>query len=124
MRNLGKRVSLIHKLAQLAGSKELLNSCEHRLGIDEVMRHCLIDLCDRHLFLYRSLHADEAYPELVFEQLANTPYPTVAEMVDIIHISLACPEVEEVTHYLYNVLIGHDPDIKLRVEFKLLIDLK
>src|SRR5882724_180439 len=83
--DLGERVRLVHELRQLRRAEELLDRRDHRLRVDEVVRHRRVDvLVDRHLLLDRPLHAHEADPELVLQQLAHRADAAVAQVVDVV----------------------------------------
>src|SRR5512139_3532838 len=108
MRNLRKKVRLVHKLAQLAGTKKLLYCRHHGLRIDEVVWHCGLQLGESHLFLDRPLHPHKTDPELIFKEFADAPDSSVAKMVYIIHFSLACPQAQDVSHNLDDILVRKD----------------
>ncbi len=124
MCDLRERVGLVHKLAQLARSEEFLDGGKYRLGVDQIMRHGLVELRYGHLFLDGPLHADEADPELVFEEFAYTPDTAVAEMVDVVHFSLACPQVQKISYNLDDILIGQDSDVQRCIETEFLVHLQ
>src|SRR5229473_298461 len=81
---LGQRVVLVHELGQLTRAEELLDRGHHRAGVDERCRCDRVRVTDRHALLDDPLHADQAHPELVLEQLADRAYAAVAEMVDVV----------------------------------------
>ena len=79
--NLGERVRLVHELRQLRRPEELLDRGDHRLRVDEIVRHRRVDvLMNRHLLLDRTLHPDEADAELVLEELTDGTNTPVAEV--------------------------------------------
>ena len=87
VRDLRQRVGLVHELRQLRRPEELANRGHDRLRVDQVVRHGGRHfLVDRHLFLDRALHADQADAELVLEQLADRPHAAVAEVIDVVHV--------------------------------------
>ena len=87
VRDLRERVGLVHELRQLRRPEELANRGHDRLRVDQVVRHGGRHfLVDRHLFLDRPLHADQADPELVLEQLAHRAHAAVAEVIDVVHV--------------------------------------
>ena len=97
VRDLGQRVGLVHELRQLRRPEELANRGHDRLRVDQVVRHGGRHfLVDRHLLLDRPLHADQADPELVLEQLAHRPHPAVAEVIDVVHVHRVLAQLEEV----------------------------
>ena len=84
VRQLGQRVGLVHELRELRRPEELLDHRRHRLGVDQVVRHQVGDVGDRHPLLDRPLHPRETDPELVLQQLADRAHAAVAEMVDVV----------------------------------------
>ena len=83
--DLRQRVGLVHELRELRRAEELLDRRDHRLGVDQVVRHRRVDvLMDRHLLLDGALHADQADAELVLQQLAHRAHAAVAEVVDVV----------------------------------------
>ena len=81
---LGQRVGLVHELRELGRAEELLDHRRDRLGVDQVVRHQVRDVGDRHPLLDRPLHAGEADAELVLQQLADRAHAAVAEVVDVV----------------------------------------
>ncbi len=93
--DLGERVRLVHELAELARAEELADAGHHRLGVDEVVGHGGGHfLVDAHLLLDGALHADEADPELVLQQLAHAANAAVAQVVDVVHVCRARAELQ------------------------------
>src|SRR6185369_7693300 len=83
--NLRQRVRLVYELRELRGAEELLDRRDHRLGVDQVVRHRGVDvLMHRHLLLDRPLHAHQADAELVLQQLAHRTHTPVAQVVDVV----------------------------------------
>src|SRR2546427_2143423 len=95
VRQLGQRVVLVHELRQLAGAEELLDRRDHRTRVDQRRRGDRVRITDRHALFDDSLHADEAHAELVLQQLADRPHPTVAEVVDVVRDLLLARRVVE-----------------------------
>ena len=79
-----QRVRLVHELRELARTEELLDDGRNRLGVDQVVRHELLDLLQTHPLLDRALHAHQTDPVLVLEQLAHHANAPVAEVVDVV----------------------------------------
>src|SRR5687768_11531976 len=92
---LRQRVRLIHELAQLAAAEELLHRGHHRADVDESVRGCLVGIGDRHPLLDDALHAEQADAELVLDQLAVGANAPVAEVVDVIRITAAVVQLDE-----------------------------
>ena len=83
-RELGQRVRLVHELGELAAAEELLHRRHDRADVDEGVRGRLVDLLDRHALADDALHAQEADPERVLDQLAVGADAAVAEVVDVV----------------------------------------
>ena len=81
---LGQRVRLVHELAELAAAEELLHRRHDRADVDERVRGRLVDLLDRHALAHDALHAQQADPERVLDQLAVGADAAVAEVVDVV----------------------------------------
>ncbi len=104
--HLGERVGLVHELRQLRGAEELLDRRDHRLRVDQVVRHRRVDvLVNRHLLLDRALHAHQADPELVLEQLADRAHAAVAEVVDVVDPAHFVVEPQEVFDHPVEVVV-------------------
>ena len=95
-RQLGERVGLVHELAELAAAEELLHRGHHGSDVDERVRGRLVELLDRHALANDPLHAQEADPEGVLDQLAVGPDAPVAEMVDVVLGVQAAVALDEV----------------------------
>ena len=76
----------------------------------------------RHLLLDSPLHPDQSDPELVFKEFADAPDPSVAEMIDIIDLTLACPEAQDISDYFYNVLISKHLCLKRYIKVQTFIE--
>ena len=83
-RELGQRVRLVHELRQLGPAEELLHRRHDRADVDEGVGRRLVDLLDRHALADDALHAQEADPERVLDQLAVGADAAVAEVVDVV----------------------------------------
>src|SRR6476620_11525133 len=81
---LGQWVGLVHELAELAAAEELLHRGYDRPDVDEGVRGRLVDLLDGHPLANDALHAQQADPERVLDQLAVGADAPVAEMVDVV----------------------------------------
>ena len=96
-----------------------------RLGVDEVVGHGRGHLLvDAHLLLDGPLHADEADPELVLEQLAHAADAAVAQMVDVVHVRGAPAQLQQEGDHRLDVVEVQDllgegrPEAQLGVELQ------
>ena len=84
VRETRERVRLVHELRELRGAEELLDRRHHRPDVDERLRRDRLDVLGRHALAHDALHAAEAHPQLVLDQLADGAHPAVAEVVDVV----------------------------------------
>src|SRR4029078_6175016 len=77
-RQLGKGVGLVHELAELAATEELLHRRHDWADVDEGVRGRLVELLDGHALADDALHAQEADAERVLDELAGCPRARVA----------------------------------------------
>ena len=106
---LGQRVGLVHELAELAAAEELLHRRHDRPDVDERVRGRLVELLDRHPLADDALHAQEADPERVLDQLAVGPDAAVAEVVDVVLGMEPAVALDEVADDGGDVLAGDRP---------------
>src|SRR5680860_290740 len=95
MSHFRQRVVLIHKLGQLAGTKELLDRGRNRLGVDQILRHQAFTFRQAQTLTNGSLYTDQTYTELVFSHFTHAPHTAVTEIVDIIHVTLAVTDIDQ-----------------------------
>ncbi len=108
VRNLRQRVVLVHKLRQLAGTKELFHCRRDRLGVDHILRHQGIEVAQRQTLFHRTLNTHQANAELVFRHFAYGTDTTVAEVVDVIHFAFAVTDIDELLHHFDDVVFAQD----------------
>src|SRR4029079_6002346 len=110
-RQLGQRVGLVHELAELAATEELLHRRHDWADVDEGVRGRLVELLDGHALADDALHAQEADPERVLDELAVGPNAPVAEMVDVVLGMEPAVALDEVTNDGRDVLAGDGPAV-------------
>ncbi|PFX05810.1 hypothetical protein CJ468_05276 [Nocardia farcinica] len=81
-----ERVVLVHELRQLRGAEELLDRGHDRPDVDQGLRRDGLDVLGGHALTHDALHAREADPDLVLDQLADGAQATVAEVVDVVDL--------------------------------------
>ena len=108
-RELGQRIRLVHELAQLGAAEELLHRGHDGPDVDERVRGRLVELLDRHPLADHALHAQQADPERVLDQLAVGPDAPVAEVVDVVLGMEAAVALDEVADDGGDVLAGDRP---------------
>ena len=85
MRNRRQRVGLVHKLRQRGRSKELTDRRNYRPSIQQTLRRNHVYRLHVHPLFYGALHSGKADPELILQQFAYRPNPSITQMVDIIN---------------------------------------
>src|SRR4029078_3915940 len=90
-----ERVRLLHELRQLAAAEELLDRCDDRADVDELLRRGLLRLDDRHALAHDALHAQQADSELLLDELADRADATVSEVVDVVGVALAVVQLDD-----------------------------
>ncbi len=85
------------------------------------MRHQTIDILQTHALFDSTLHAHQANPVLVFQQFTDRPYPTIAEVVDVINSTLAVAQINQITNNLKNVFLGQGGQIQGIIKPQLMI---
>ena len=123
MGDLGERVGLVHELRQLRGAEEFADRGHRRLGVDQVVGHDGRDVDRAHPLLHGALHAEQADPILVLEQLADRAHPPVAEIVDVVDLALAVLEADEGLHHRDDVLLAKGRHRVLDVEVEAHVEL-
>ena len=108
-RQFGQRVGLVHELAELAAAEELLHRRHHGPDVDEGVRGRLVDFLDRHALADDALHAEQADPEGVLDQLAVGADAAVAQVVDVVRSAEAAVQLDQVADDRRDVLTGDDP---------------
>ena len=99
VRKLCKRIVLIHELRQRRRTEKFLYRRNNRSDIDEIVERDLLGiLLKTDTLSDNTFHSCEADAELVLQQLADRTDTSVAEVVDIIDISHALTEVDEVAY--------------------------
>src|SRR4029079_12595036 len=115
-RQLGQRVGLVHELAELAATEELLHRRHDRADVDEGVRGRLVELLDGHALADDALHAQEADPERVLDQLAIGPGAAVDEGVDVVLGMEPAVAFDEVADDGRDVLAGDRPALARQLD--------
>ena len=80
----GQRVRLIHELAELGGSEELLDGSNNRTDVDQALRSDRLRILRRHALTHNPLETGQTNPDLILNQLADGTNATVAEVIDVV----------------------------------------
>ena len=104
MSDLRQRVILIHKLRQLAGTKEFLNCRRDWLRIDQVLRHEAFAFSHREALFYCSLYPDKTHSELILGHFANRTNAAITQMIDIIHDPFTVSNADQRPHHVNDIV--------------------
>ncbi len=112
MRQLGKRVGLIHELRELAAGRR--NRGSRRRAPFGLMSFCgVMPSVFTSNSVMRSLTRrsvrDRPGTALIGEKFADRTDATAAELIDIVGAPLAAAKVDDVLRGSYDVLVGDDP---------------
>ena len=122
--DLGQRVGLVHELRQLARAVELLHHRRNRLVVDELLRHQRLDVLQAHALLDGALHADQPDAVLVFDQLTDRADAAIAEVVDVVGLTDAVLELDQITNDVENVFAAQRPLVERRVQAEAIVQLE
>src|SRR6266540_3507287 len=87
VRQPGQRVRLVHELRQLRRAEELLQRSHDRTDVDDRLRRNRVDVLRRHPLPDDALHAIEADPERLLDQLPDRAQTAVAEVLVLIELT-------------------------------------
>ena len=104
-----QRVDLVHKLRQLAGTKEFLDSSNYRTNINQTLRRYIFAVLNGHSFTNYAFHTGQTNTELVLQQFANAANAAVAQMVNIIGCVAfhAVNQVQQVAYSFNNIFTSN-----------------
>ena len=78
MRQFRQRISLVHKLRQLAGTKKFFNCRHNRANINQSLRINSFDLLNGHTLFNNPFHTRKTDTELILQEFADGTQTTVA----------------------------------------------
>ena len=81
-----ERVRLVHELRQLRGAEELLQRGHDRTDVDDRLRRDRVGVLGREALAHDALHAVEADPECLLDQLADGAQTAVAEVLVLVEV--------------------------------------
>ncbi len=150
MAQAAQRVRLVHELAQLRGAEELLQRGHDRADVDDRLRRDRVGVLGGEALAHDALHAVEADPEGLLDQLADGAQAAVAEVLVLVEVIrdrlarhgdglgrvvagdlpvvvLGQPEVARQLHQLADqrddVVVGQDPGVEVDVQAQALVEL-
>ena len=101
-------IGLVHELRQLRCTEELFQRSGNRLAVDQVMRHQRFLLSLTQALLDGFLNSCQASAVLVFSEFADTTHTAVAQVINVIHFTIAVAQVHQNFDHGEDVLVGHD----------------
>ena len=121
----GQRVRLVHELRELRRPEELLDGRHDRADVDQRLRRDRLDVLGGHPLADDALHAGQADPDLVLDQLADRAQAPVAEVVDVVELVavLAGVQADQVLDRADDVVLGERALRDRGVDTELLVDL-
>ena len=123
VRQLGQRVGLIHKLAELRPAKELTDRRHHRSDVDQRQRRGLVGVADRHPLTDHALHPQQAHAELVLDQLAHGFDAAVAQVIDIVLALDAVVDVDHAAQHRDQVIVGQRAVVQRHIQVQAAVEL-
>src|SRR4051794_11324609 len=104
----GQRVGLVHELRQLRGAEELLDRRHDGADVDQGLRRDRLDVLGGHALAHDALHARQADPDLVLDQLADRAQTPVAEVVDVVGVDAldTAVQADHIEDRFQEVLVG------------------
>ena len=105
VRQLRKRVCLIHELRQRRRTEKLLNSRNDRTDIDKVLRREIFGVLHGHALFDKLFHTGKADAHLILQKLADAAESAVAEVVDIVHRAAAVCDAEHIVDRRVNIVV-------------------
>ena len=118
----GKRVRLIHELGKGVRSEERVDDGRDRLRVDQVDRSEHLIVADVHTLADCSSHTGQTDAELVVQLLAHRADTTVAQVVDIIDVSLRVDQLDQVLDDFDDILVSEDTHAHVSLKTQFLVD--
>ena len=102
---LGQRIRLVDDLRELAAAEEVFDRRADALGVDQRPRGHVLGVLEAHPLLDGAAELEEPLAQLVGGQLVDRPQASVAQVVDVVDVPLALPQVEDVSDGV-DVILG------------------
>ena len=125
VRDLRKRVDLVHELRKLRTREEIANDGRQRFRVDQLLRGDRVDalVIHCHALADEALGAAEADAALVGEKLANGADATGTEVIDVVDYADATFQTNEIFRRSDNITGLQTALLELDLEAELLVDL-
>ena len=105
MSQLTQSIGLVDNLTQFAPAEEIVDAARYALGINQI-RNPQGMLCiplHAHAFLDGPAQLEQALPDFIGSQLLNCAQPSVAQMVNIVHLTFIVAQSHYVRHRLEKI---------------------
>ncbi len=89
-------VRLVDDLRQLPSAEEVLDRRADALGVDQAPRGDVLGVLQAHPLLDGPPELEEPLAELVGRQLVDGPKPAIAQVVDVVNVTLPLAEIEDI----------------------------
>ncbi len=122
MGHFGQRVGLVHELRQRISTEEGIDNRRYGLCINKVNRSEILVVTYIHTLADGARHTCQTYTKLIVELLAHCAHTTVAQVVDIVDISLGVNQLDKVLDDGDNILLGENLYLHRSAETELLVD--
>ena len=122
MGHLRKRVGLVHELRKRIGTEECIDYRRNRLRVNKVNRSEILVVTYVHTLTDGARHTCQTYSKLIVKLLAHSADTTVAQVVDIVDISLGVYKLDKVLDNGDYILLGKDLHLHGSAKTEFLID--
>ncbi len=106
VRDFGQGVGLVHELRQLGATEEFLHNGRGRLVVDEVVRQQGVHVLELQTLADGTLDTQQTDAVLVFEKLTDSADAAVTQMVNVVDLTVAVFQLQEVADRLEDVVLG------------------
>ena len=122
MRDLGKRIGLVHELRQRVGSEERVDDARNSLCINQVGRREHLIVANVHTLTNGAAHAGQTDGELIRQLLTDSAHATVRQVVDIVDGGIRVHKLNQVFDNLDDIVLRQHADAHIGIETKFLIN--
>ncbi len=122
MGDFSQRVRLVHELRQRISAEERVDNRRNRLGIDKVNRSEHLIVTHVHALADSARHTCQTHTELVVELLPDCAHTAVAQVVDIVDISLRVDKFDKILDNLDDILLRQNLNIHRSGQTQFLVD--
>ena len=125
MRELSKRINLVHELRELTTRKEIADNSAQSLRVNQLLRrdrvNTLVIKC--HTLFNETLCASQTDTTLVRKKLSHCAHTTTTQVVNIVEHTVTTLEACEILRRFDDVFSANHAEVQIGVHRKLLIEL-